>query len=44
MYISECGKCYNDLPVNYDEQHKQMLLDAGMSVCTTVLTFSNVGK
>lgn len=30
MYISECGKCYNDLPVNYDEQHKQMLLDAGV--------------
>ena len=30
MYISECSKHYNDIPVNYEEEHKQMLLDAGL--------------
>jgi len=28
MYISECSKGFNDLPVQYDEKHKQMLLNA----------------
>ncbi|XP_047144925.1 glutamate--cysteine ligase catalytic subunit isoform X1 [Hydra vulgaris] len=30
MYISECSSHLNDIPVNYEEEHKQMLIDAGI--------------
>lgn len=29
MYISPCSKAFNDRPILYDNQHKQMLLDEG---------------
>lgn len=29
MYISECSKGFNDLPVKYEKKHKEMLMNAG---------------
>ena len=29
MYISECSKGFNDLPVKYETKHKEMLMNAG---------------
>ncbi|XP_066922074.1 glutamate--cysteine ligase catalytic subunit-like [Clytia hemisphaerica] len=30
MYISPCSKDFNDRPILYDKEHKQMLLDEGL--------------
>ena len=32
MYISPEGEMYNDTPIKYEQEHMDMMLEAGMSL------------